>query len=330
MISFEHPADSGKTVVRIKIVGVGGGGTNAVERMMENDIPLVDYVTINTDDGGFKGSHARTKIQIGRGETKGRGAGGDPEKGLRAAQENRKDIENAVNDCDMLFVAAGMGGGTGTGAAPVVAEIAKRLGILTVAVVTTPFSFEGRKRMEHALDGITRLREKVDSIVVIPNDNLKHVTQTKITLQNAFALADDVLVQTVKNLVGVIQRTTFINCDFADISSIVKSSGDMHTATGLASGPDRVDEIVEQIRSSALMNSSVEGAAGILLCLTASEGVGLEEIDKITSAITDLAAPDANIIFGMDFNEAMGDDLKAVLIVTKRECTQNVNTGHVT
>lgn len=319
MISLERSADSGKTVVRIKIVGVGGGGTNAVERMMENDIPLVEYLTINTDDGGFQGSHAKTKIQIGRGETKGRGAGGDPEKGLRAAQENRKDIENAINDCDMLFIAAGMGGGTGTGAAPVVAEIAKRLGILTVAVVTTPFSFEGRKRMEHALNGIARLRENVDSIVVIPNDNLKHVTQTKITLRNAFALADDVLVQTVKNLVGVIQRTTFINCDFADICSIIKNSGDMHTATGLASGPDRVDEIVEQIRSSALLNSSVEGATGILLCVTASENVGLEEIDKITSAITELAALDANIIFGMDFHETMGDDLKAVLIATKKQ-----------
>ncbi len=315
MISLEQPE---KAVVRIRIIGVGGGGTNAVERMMDADIPLVDYVTVNTDDGGYQGSRAHTKLQIGLGETKGRGAGGDPQKGLRAAQENRRDVENAISDCDMLFIAAGMGGGTGTGAAPVVAEIAKRLGILTVAVVTTPFSFEGRRRMEHALNGIARLRENVDSIIIIPNDNLKLVTQTKITLKNAFSLADDVLVRTVKNIVGVIQRTAFINCDFADITSIVKDSGAMHAATGEANGPDRVSEVVEQIRSSVLLGSSVEGATGIMLCVTASEGVGLEEIDRITSAVTDLAAPDANIIFGMDFDAEMGDRLRAVLIATKK------------
>lgn len=321
MISLEKVGDSKKAVVKIKIVGVGGGGTNAVERMMESGIPLVDYVTINTDDGGYKGSHANTKIQIGLGETKGRGAGGNPEKGLRAAQENRKDIENAISDCNMLFIASGMGGGTGTGAAPVVAEIAKRLGILTVAVVTTPFGFEGKRRMENALGGIARLRENVDSIIIIPNDNLKHVTEAKITLVNAFAIADDVLVQTVKNLVGVIQRTAFINCDFADICSIVKDSGDMHTATGLASGPDRVAEVVEQLKSSALLESSVEGATGVMLCVTAAESVGLEEIDQVSSAVSELAAPDANIIFGMDFDETMGDNLKAVLIATRKQST---------
>ncbi len=315
MISLEQ---SEKPVVKIKIIGVGGGGTNAVERMMENDIPMVDYVTVNTDDGGYLGSHAKTRLQIGLGETKGRGAGGDPEKGRRAAEENRRDIENAVSDCNMLFIASGMGGGTGTGAAPIVAEIAKKLGILTVAVVTTPFLFEGRKRMEHALDGIAKLRENVDSVIIIPNANLKHVTREKITLGNAFALADDVLVQTVKNLVGVIQRTAFINCDFADISSIVRDSGTMHTATGQASGPDRVSDIVEQIGSSVLLGTSVEGATGIMLCVTASEGVELEEIDKITSAVSELASPDANIIFGMDFDPAMGDSIRAVLIATKK------------
>ncbi len=315
MISLEQ---TGEAVVRIKIIGVGGGGTNAVERMMDTDIPLADYVTVNTDDGGYKGSRAKTKLQIGLGETRGRGAGGDPEKGLRAAQENRRDIENVISGCDMLFIAAGMGGGTGTGAAPVVAEIAKRLGILTVAVVTTPFSFEGKRRMEQALGGIDRLRENVDSIIIIPNDNLKLVTQTKITFKNAFSLADDVLVRTVKNIAGVIQKTAFINCDFADVTSIIKDSGVMHTATGTASGPDRAAGVVDQIKSSVLLGSSVEDATGVLLCVTASEGVGLEEIDKITSAIADLAAPDANIIFGMDFDTEAGDGLKAVLISTKK------------
>ena len=306
------------SVVRIKIVGVGGGGKNAVERMLETNIPLVNYVTINTDDGAVKTSHAETKLQIGCRETKGYGAGANPEVGFRSAKESYNEIEKVIKGCDMLFITSGMGGGTGTGAAPVVAEIAKKLGILTVAVVTTPFSFEGKKRMENAKNGIAKLRENVDSIVIIPNDNLKLVTQTRVTLTNAFALADDVLVQTVKNLVEVIQNTAFINCDFADISSIVKNSGVMHTATGLATGFNRTDEIIEQIKTSTLLGSSVEGATGIMICITASGEVGLEEIDKITSAISAVASPDANVIFGMNFDETMDDKLKAVLIATKK------------
>ena len=306
------------SVVRIKIVGVGGGGKNAVERMLETNIPLVNYVTINTDDGAVKTSHAETKLQIGCRETKGYGAGANPEVGFRSAKESYNEIEKVIKGCDMLFITSGMGGGTGTGAAPVVAEIAKKLGILTVAVVTTPFSFEGKKRMENAQNGIAKLRENVDSIVIIPNDNLRLVTQTRVTLTNAFALADDVLVQTVKNLVEVIQNTAFINCDFADISSIVKNSGVMHTATGLATGFNRTDEIIEQIKTSALLGSSVEGATGIMICITASGEVGLEEIDKITSAISAVASPDANVIFGMNFDETMDDKLKAVLIATKK------------
>jgi len=307
-----------ESVVKIKIVGVGGGGKNAVERMLETNIPLVNYVTINTDDGAVKTSHAETKLQIGCRETKGYGAGANPDVGFRSAKESYNEIEKVIKGCDMLFITSGMGGGTGTGAAPVVAEIAKKLGILTVAVVTTPFSFEGKKRMENAKNGIAKLRENVDSIVIIPNDNLKLVTQTRVTLTNAFALADDVLVQTVKNLVEVIQNTAFINCDFADISSIVKNSGVMHTATGLATGFNRTDEIIEQIKTSALLGSSVEGATGIMICITASGEVGLEEIDKITSAISAVASPDANVIFGMNFDETMDDKLKAVLIATKK------------
>lgn len=307
-----------ESVVKIKIVGVGGGGKNAVERMLETNIPLVNYVTINTDDGAVKTSHAETKLQIGTRETKGYGAGANPEVGFRSAKESYNEIEKVIKGCDMLFITSGMGGGTGTGAAPVVAEIARKLGILTVAVVTTPFSFEGKKRMENATNGIAKLRENVDSIVIIPNDNLKLVTQTRVTLTNAFALADDVLVQTVKNLVEVIQNTAFINCDFADISSIVKNSGVMHTATGLATGFNRTDEIIEQIKTSALLGSSVEGATGIMICITASGEVGLEEIDKITSAISAVASPDANVIFGMNFDETMDDKLKAVLIATKK------------
>lgn len=307
-----------ENVVRIKIIGVGGGGKNAVERMLETHIPLVNYVTVNTDDSAVRTSHAETKLQIGTKAAKGYGAGADPEMGFRSAKESSNEIEKAIQGCDMLFITSGMGGGTGTGAAPVVAEIAKKLGILTVAVVTTPFSFEGKKRMENATGGIENLRKSVDSIVIIPNDNLKAVAQTRVTLTNAFAMADEVLAQTVKNLVEVIQNTALINCDFADIRSIVKDSGVMHTATGVAAGLNRADDIVEQIKTSKLLGSSVEGAEGILICITASGNVGLEEIDKITSSISADAAPDVNVIFGMNIDEIMEDRLKVVLLATKK------------
>ena len=308
-----------EAVVRIKIVGVGGGGTNAVERMLDADIPMVEYITINTDDGGYYGSRAETKLQIGKRETKGRGAGADPEKGLRSAEENRKEIEEVLKGCDMVFITAGMGGGSGTGAAPVVAEIARKLGILTVAVVTKPFAFEGKKRMDNAMAGIAKLEEFTDSMVVIPNENLKNISQTKITLCNAFEIADSVLVQTVKNLVELIQNTAYINCDFADIKSVVENSGVMHTATGQASGMDRGEKILKQITSSTLLDSSVAGAEKILLCITAAEDAELDEIDKITSSLTNMASPEANVIFGMTLDETMGDAMKVVLIATAKK-----------
>ena len=308
-----------EAVVRIKIVGVGGGGSNAVERMLEANIPMVEYITINTDDGGYNSSRAETKLQIGKRETRGRGAGADPAKGQRSAEENRKDIEELLKNCDMLFITAGMGGGTGTGAAPVVAEIARKMGILTVAVVTKPFAFEGKKRMDNALSGIERLEKHVDSMVIIPNDNLKKVSQIKITLCNAFEIADNVLVQTVKNLVELIQNTAFINCDFADIRSVLEKSGTMHTATGLASGIDRGTKILEQITSSVLLESSVDNADRILLCISCAEDVALDEIDGINSVLSGMASPNANIIFGMNFDGAMEGAMKVVLIATKRK-----------
>ena len=308
-----------EAVVRIKIVGVGGGGSNAVERMLDANIPMVEYITINTDDGGYNSSRAETKLQIGKRETRGRGAGADPAKGQSSAEENRKDIEELLKNCDMLFVTAGMGGGTGTGAAPVVAEIARKMGILTVAVVTKPFAFEGKKRMDNALAGIERLEKHVDSMVIIPNDNLKKVSQIKITLCNAFEIADNVLVQTVKNLVELIQNTAFINCDFADIRSVLENSGTMHTATGLASGIDRGTKILEQITSSVLLESSVDNADRILLCISCAEDVALDEIDGINSVLSGMASPNANIIFGMNFDEAMDGAMKVVLIATKRK-----------
>lgn len=314
MSNYEQDHDN---VVQIKIVGVGGGGTNAVERMMKTEIPLVDYVTINTDDGGYQFSHAKTKVQIGLKETKGRGAGADPEKGSRSAQENRKEIEDAIQDCDMVFIASGMGGGTGTGAAPVVAEIAKKHGILTVAIVTTPFAFEGKKRMDNALGGIEALRKNVDALIIIPNDNLKYVADARVSLNNAFELVDDVLVQTVRNLVEVIQNTACINCDFADVCSIVRNSGDMYTAIGIATGSGRAAAVAEQIKSSKLLGSKVDGATGIMLCVTAAKTIGLDEIDEITSSVA-ATSPDANLIFGMNFDDTMNDTIKVVLLATKK------------
>ena len=304
--------------VRIKIMGIGGGGNNAVERMLETNIPMVDYVTINTDDGGYRASHAQTKIQIGLRETKGRGAVADPEKGRKAAFENRKDIERVLQDCDMLFIAAGMGGGTGTGAAPVAAEVAKELGILTVAVVTTPFAFEGKRRKVNAETGIAKLKEYVDAVITIPNDNLKLVTKANVTLNNAFQVADEVLVDTVKNLVDVIQSTASINCDFADIVSIISQSGDMYTATGLASGMNRSTEIVEQVKNSILQGKSIAGSNCILLYITASGDVLLDEIEEIACAIAAEASPDANIIMGINFDETMNDSVKVALFATKK------------
>ena len=304
--------------VRIKIIGVGGGGNNAVERMLETNIPMVDYITISTDDGCFKNSHAQTKIQIGHRETKGRGAGADPEKGRRSAFENKKDIERAIQDSDMIFIAAGMGGGTGTGAAPVVAEVARELGILTVAVVTTPFAFEGKRRKENALAGIAKLQEYVDAIVTIPNDNLKLATKANVTLNNAFLVADTVFVETVKNLVAVIQNTASINCDFADICSVIRDSGDMYTATGIASGMNRTSDIVNQIKTSVLQGKSIAGCNAVLLYFTASGDVLLDEIQEIAEAIQAEADPNANIIMGMNFDDTMNDDIKVVLFATKK------------
>lgn len=310
--------NTAEQVVRINIVGVGGGGSNAINRMMESDLPMVKYIAINTNDGAMKKSKAEVKIQIGKSLVKGFGAGADPKKGRRAAEEDAHEIEQVIGDCEMIFITAGMGGGTGTGAAPVVAEIAKKMGILTIAVVTKPFIFEGKKRMDNALAGISELEKAADAIIVIPNDNLRKVSDEKITLNNAFAIADDVLVQTVKNIVDVVQQTADINCDFADICSIVKDSGHMHTATGIASGEGRAEKVIAQIQESALLDSSVEGATGILLCISADGDADLEEIVGISSAISEKASPDVNLIFGMNFDDSMGDELKAVLLATKK------------
>lgn len=301
------------SVVYINIIGVGGGGNNAVNRMIENGISGVSYISINTDNGAVKRSKAKTSLQIGMRETKGYGAGADPIKGKRSAEESEDEIKNAIKDCDMVFITSGMGGGTGTGAAPVIAKIAKKLGILTVAVVTTPFSFEGKRRKDQANEGIKQLEKNVDAIIIIPNDNLKKVAEEKITFSNAFALADDVLMQTVKNMVELIQKNAYINCDFADIKSILKDSGRVHTAIGVGD----VKEVIEQIKENKLLESTVKDADSVLFCITTSEETSLYDIDLICTEISENARPKANIIFGVDFDKSMGEDIKAILIATK-------------
>lgn len=307
-----------ENVVRINIVGIGGGGTNAVDRMSESRIPMVQYISINTDDGAVKSSSADLKLQIGLKATQGRGAGANPDMGRRSAQEDLSKIEKAIKDCDMLFIVSGMGGGTGTGAAPEVAKLAKELGILTVGVVTKPFYFEGKHRMRQAEAGIEKMSEYVDSIVVIPNDNLKYVSDSKLSFNNAMAIADDVLAQTVKNVVEVIQRTSLVNCDFADICSVIRNSGRMHTTTGVASGVDCVDSVISQLMNSKLLGTSVEGADSALIYITAPNNVKLEEIEKITNIVAERISEDGNIIFGVDLDDAMEDQIKAVLIATSK------------
>ena len=304
---------------KIKIIGVGGGGTNAVDRMIESGISGVEYISINTDDKGYKSSLADTKIQIGKKETAGRGAGAEPERGALSALESVKEIDVALTDCDMVFITSGMGGGTGTGASPVVAKIAKERGILTVAVVTTPFSFEGKKRMDNAQAGIIELKKYTDAVVVVPNDNLKKVSEGRLTLANAFEIADSVLMQTVSNILEVVQSTYYINCDFADICSVIKDSEQMFTATGFAKGEDRAKKIVSQITSSPLLGTSTKDMDGILICITAADNVSLDETDTINSSVLASASPNAFVIYGIKFDESMNDGMKVVLLATKKQ-----------
>ncbi len=307
-----------EAAIRISVVGIGGGGTNAVERIWDENIPMVQCVAINTDNGAVENAKANLSLQIGLKTTNGMGAGADFEKGRLSAQEDRPKIEKAIKNCDMLFIVCGMGGGTGTGAAPVVAEIAKELNILTVGVVTKPFGFEGKRRTEQAECGIKRLSKSVDALIIIPNDNLKLVSDKRLTFSSALAMADEVLAQTVKNIVETVQRTALVNCDFADICCVLRCSGTLHTAAGAASGQNRAQRVKEQILSSKLLGTSAEGADSALLCITAPKNVGLDEIETISKAVADSAKDDANIIFGLDFDTGT-DEIKAVLLAATKE-----------
>ena len=305
-----------ESVVTIKVIGVGGGGNNVVNRMVKTGTKGVDFIAVNTDKQALAVSSATYKIQIGEKLTNGQGAGSDPEVGRKSAEENRAQISKALEDADMVFITAGMGGGTGTGAAPIVADIAKELGVLTVGVVTKPFRFEGMRRMRQAEGGISELRSKVDSLVIIPNERLKLATDQKITMLNAFEIADDVLQQAVQSISDLIKNTGFINLDFADVSAVMKDAGRAHMGVGRAAGKNKAEEAAKMAVSSPLLETSINGAKGVLINVTGSVDIGLEEVETAADLVQQAAHPEANIIFGATFDENLEDELRVTVIAT--------------
>ncbi len=304
-------------VVQIKVVGVGGGGGNAVNRMVHCNIQDVEFVAVNSDKPALAKSTATHKILIGEKVTKGMGAGAKPEIGARAAEESKEALTDILTGADMVFITAGMGGGTGTGAAPYVAKIAKEMGILTVAVVTTPFGFEGKRRMAQATKGIDELAQNVDSIMVIPNERLKEVATEKITLLNAFEIANDVLRQGIQSISDLVNATGLVNSDFADVTEIMKDAGFAHMGVGRAKGKDKAEVAARQAISSPLLNTSIDGALGILLNITASTDIGLEEVDAASSIVTDAVHPDCEIIWGVSYDENLEDEMIITVIATR-------------
>ena len=305
-----------ENVVTIKVVGVGGAGNNVVNRMVKSGTQGVEFISVNTDKQALAVSNADQKIQIGEKLTHGQGAGSDPEVGKRSAEESRNNIAKSLEDSDMVFITAGMGGGTGTGGAPVVAQIAREMGILTVGVVTRPFGFEGKKRMEQANAGIDQLKENVDSLIVIPNERLKYVSDQKISFKNAFEIADNVLHQAVASISELITVPGLINLDFADVTSIMKGAGFAHMGVGSAAGKDKAEEAAKMAIQSPLLESSINGAHGVILSVIGSEDIELDEIEQAASMIQAAAHPDAHIIFGASISEDADDEIRVVVIAT--------------
>ncbi len=310
---FEPSYESG---VNIKVIGVGGGGNNAVNRMISTNIRGVEFIAVNTDSQALDTSCAAKKIIIGEKITKGKGAGSLPETGKRSAEESIEAVKAAVEDADMVFITAGMGGGTGTGAAPVIAKACKEMGILTVGIVTRPFGFEGRRRSLQAEGGIVELAKYVDSLIVIPNDRLNQVEDTHITLANAFEIADDVLRRGVKSVSELINVPGYINLDFADVTSIMKDAGYAHMGVGVAKGADKAQLAAMAAISSPLLETSITGATGALICIVASEDVQLDEVTTASRMIEEEAHPDANIIWGATFDPTLEDEMRVTIIAT--------------
>jgi cell division protein FtsZ len=303
-------------LVDIKIIGCGGGGVNAINNMVDLGISGVDFVALNTDAQALITSPANIKLDIGRNVTKGLGAGSDPELGKAAAEENFEDIKDIVFGTDMVFVTAGMGGGTGTGSAPIVAKAAKEVGALTIGIVTTPFAFEGKQRMTKALAGIEKLKEQVDTIIVIPNDNLLKMLDPNISMKDAFQEVDLVLLKGIAAITDLITTPGIINVDFADVKKIIKDAGTAFMGIGVAEGTDRAAEAAEQATTSPILTTTLKGAKGVLLSIASSSNISMGEVNYIASAISEDADEDANIIFGTVLDESLEDEIRVTVIAT--------------
>ena len=305
-------------VVKIKVIGVGGAGNNVINRMIGAGVSGVDFVVINTDKQDLNKSVCANKVQIGEKLTNGMGAGSKPEVGQKSAEESRAQIAKVLENTDMVFITAGMGGGTGTGAAPIVADLAREAGILTVGVVTKPFKFEGANRMRQAEEGIAALSGKVDSLVIIPNDRLKYVTDQKITFANAFGIADDVLKQAVLSISELVgdNDNVVINQDFADVSAIMKDAGRAHMGVGTASGRDKAEQAALAAVASPLLETSINGATGVLVNVTGSTELTLEDVETAAGIVQEAANPEANIIFGASWDESFEDEMRVTVIAT--------------
>ncbi|MDY3845347.1 MAG: cell division protein FtsZ [Eubacteriales bacterium] len=310
---FKDKFDSG---VKIKVIGVGGGGGNAINRMVSSNIRGVEFIAMNTDGMALDASVASKKVLIGENVTRRFGAGANPEMGRKSAEESIDAIRDAISGADMVFVTAGMGGGTGTGAAPIVAKVAHEMGILTIGIVTKPFLFEGKRRTIQAEAGIAALKEYVDSLIIIPNERLKQVSAEKITLANAFAIADDVLRLGVQGVSELINVPGFVNLDFADVTSVMKGAGFAHMGIGQAKGEDKANLAAQAAISSPLLETSISGATGILMSITVSNDVGLEEVDAASTIISEEADPNANIIWGASFDPELQDEMRITIIAT--------------
>lgn len=311
-------------ITNIKVIGVGGGGGNAINRMVEMGISGVELIAVNTDKQALAFSKAQT-LQIGEKATGGRGAGANPEVGKMAAEESREAIEEMLKDTQMVFITAGMGGGTGTGAAPIIAEIAHSSGVLTVGIVTKPFAFEGKHRMQQAEAGIAELAGHVDSLIIIPNERLKNVSTERITLANGFKIANDVLVNGVNSISELIVNASLINLDFADVTAVMKDAGHAHMGIGRARGKDRGEQAVKAAITSPLLESTIDGATGVIICFKAPIDVGLEEIDTAAGIVRAAAADNANIIFGVDLKEEDPEDDEMVITVIATGFGDNKN-----
>jgi cell division protein FtsZ len=308
--------DAGNYLAVIKVVGVGGGGTNAVNRMVDAGLSGVEFIAVNTDAQALMVCDADVKIHIGSAATRGLGAGADPAVGLAAAQESRDELKEALKGADMIFITAGEGGGTGTGGAPVIAELGRELGALTVGVVTKPFGFEGRKRSQQAEQGIESLRERLETLIVIENDRLLQVVEKQTSVVDAFRQADDVLRQGVQGITDLITVPGLVNLDFADVRTIMREAGSALMGIGVASGDNRAAEAARAAVSSPLLESSIEGATGILLNITGGPDIGLFEVNEAAEVVTSAADVNANVIFGAVIDDTIGEEVRVTVIAT--------------